>query len=93
MRQVLHDPLLVEGGNGGMKLEIAMQWNDSYNETIHSFANSINTIEGGTHLAGFKVPEFVEFTDEPLPRNAAGKLLKNVLRGTGAVPFDTKSLG
>jgi DNA gyrase subunit B len=53
-RQVLHEPFLIEGGNGGMKLEIAMQWNDSYNETIHSFANSINTIEGGTHLAGFK---------------------------------------
>ncbi len=53
-RQVLHEPILIEGGNGGMKLEIAMQWNDSYNETIHSFANSINTIEGGTHLAGFK---------------------------------------
>jgi steroid-24-oyl-CoA synthetase len=41
------------------------------------------------HLASFKVPEFVEFTDEPLPRNPAGKLLKNVLRGSGAVPFDT----
>jgi len=37
-----------------MMLEVAMQWNDSYNETIHSFCNSINTIEGGTHLAGFK---------------------------------------
>jgi long-chain acyl-CoA synthetase len=33
------------------------------------------------HLARFKVPEFVEFTDQPLPRNAAGKLLKNQLRG------------
>jgi len=53
-RQTLHEPFLIEGGNGGLKLEIAMQWNDSYNETIHSFANSINTIEGGTHLAGFK---------------------------------------
>jgi long-chain acyl-CoA synthetase len=41
------------------------------------------------HLASFKVPEIVEFTDEPLPRNPAGKLLKNVLRGRGAVPFDT----
>jgi len=41
------------------------------------------------HLASFKVPEFVEFTDEPLPRNAAGKLMKNVLRGTGKSPFDT----
>jgi long-chain acyl-CoA synthetase len=45
------------------------------------------------HLASFKVPEFVEFTDAPLPRNPAGKLLKNVLRGQGAVPFDTESLG
>ena len=44
------------------------------------------------HLASFKVPELVEFTDEPLPRNAAGKLLKNLLRGTGAVPFDAANL-
>ena len=33
------------------------------------------------HMAAFKVPEFVVFSDDPLPRNAAGKLLKNVLRG------------
>ena len=45
------------------------------------------------HMASFKVPEFVEFTEELLPRNAAGKLLKNALRGKGAVPFDTKNLG
>ena len=44
------------------------------------------------HLASFKVPEFVEFTDEPLPRNPAGKILKNVLRGEGSVTFDTESL-
>jgi acyl-CoA synthetase (AMP-forming)/AMP-acid ligase II len=43
------------------------------------------------HLASFKVPEIVEFTDEPLPRNPAGKLLKNALRGRGAVPFDTRT--
>jgi long-chain acyl-CoA synthetase len=41
------------------------------------------------HLASFKVPEFVEFTDRPLPRNPAGKLLKNVLRGRGEAPLDT----
>jgi long-chain acyl-CoA synthetase len=40
------------------------------------------------HMASFKVPEFVEFTDEPLPRNPAGKILKNALRGSGKVPFD-----
>jgi long-chain acyl-CoA synthetase len=43
------------------------------------------------HLARFKVPEIVEFTEEALPRNPAGKLLKNALRGRGAVPFDTTS--
>ena len=44
------------------------------------------------HMAAFKVPEFVDFTDDPLPRNAAGKLLKNVLRGKGDVPLDTRKL-
>ena len=38
-------------------------------------------------LAGFKVPAYIDFVDEPLPRNASGKLLKNVLRGTGEVSF------
>ena len=53
-RQALHPPVYIEGESNGTLLEIALQWNDSYAETIHSFANSINTIEGGTHLAGFK---------------------------------------
>ena len=54
-RQVLHpQPIYVEGESNGVFLEIALQWNDSYNETIYSFANSINTVEGGTHMVGFK---------------------------------------
>ena len=53
-RQTLHDPIYFEGTNEGVHLEVALQWNDSYNETIFSFANSINTVEGGTHLAGFR---------------------------------------
>ncbi len=43
-------------------------------------------------MASFKVPEVVEFIDKPLPRNPAGKLLKNLLRGKGAVAFDTSLL-
>jgi long-chain acyl-CoA synthetase len=39
------------------------------------------------HLASFKVPEQVEFIEQPLPRNPAGKILKNLLRGTGKTPF------
>ena len=38
----------------GMELEIALQWNDSYSESIYSYCNNINTIEGGTHLIGFR---------------------------------------
>ena len=45
------------------------------------------------HMARFKVPEFVEFTADPLPRNAAGKLLKNVLRGSGAAPRSAENFG
>jgi long-chain acyl-CoA synthetase len=44
------------------------------------------------HLADFKVPEFVEFTEKPLPRNPAGKILKNLLRGTAAVAFEEEDL-
>lgn len=44
------------------------------------------------HLAGFEVPEFVEFRHEPLPRNPAGELLENVVRGTDAVPFHAGDL-
>ena len=54
-RQALHPkPISIEGASGDVYLEMAMQWNDSYNENVYSFANSINTVEGGTHLAGFK---------------------------------------
>ncbi len=41
----------------------------------------------GETLANFKVPRYVEFSDGKLPRNASGKLLKNVLRGEGEVSF------
>ncbi|MCC7144937.1 MAG: DNA topoisomerase (ATP-hydrolyzing) subunit B [Phycisphaeraceae bacterium] len=56
-KNVLHlEPVCfkTEDAQTGLICEIALQYNDSYNETILSFANNINTIEGGTHLSGFK---------------------------------------
>jgi DNA gyrase subunit B len=48
------EPLLIESSREGVLLEISLQWNDGYAENIYSFANNINTTDGGTHLVGFK---------------------------------------
>ena len=54
-KQVLHDkPIYMEDDRNGVHMEIGLQYNDAYSETIFSFANNINTIDGGTHLSGFR---------------------------------------
>ncbi|MDK2892200.1 DNA topoisomerase (ATP-hydrolyzing) subunit B [Methanohalophilus sp.] len=54
-RNALHEkPIYFEREKEGTEVEIAIQYTDSYSEHIYSFANNINTHEGGTHLAGFK---------------------------------------
>ncbi len=54
-KDVVHKPpVYLKGGREGLEVEIALQWNTSYAETIFSFANNINTIEGGTHVTGLK---------------------------------------
>ncbi|MDF2835809.1 MAG: gyrase, subunit [Paenibacillus sp.] len=54
-REALHEtPIYVEGSKDHIQVEVALQYNDSYTENIYSFANNINTHEGGTHESGFK---------------------------------------
>jgi DNA gyrase subunit B len=54
-KTAIHSPVVyLQGEKDGVDIEIAMQWNDGYTENTFSFANNINTIEGGTHLIGFK---------------------------------------
>ncbi|RMF76114.1 MAG: DNA topoisomerase (ATP-hydrolyzing) subunit B [Acidobacteria bacterium] len=54
-RQPLHEPPIhIEGEKDDVQVDIALQYNESYQETVLSFANSINTTEGGTHLSGFR---------------------------------------
>src|SRR6266566_2584421 len=54
-KQILHDkPIYMEDDRNGVHMEIGLQYNDAYSETIFSFANNINTVDGGTHLSGFR---------------------------------------
>jgi DNA gyrase subunit B len=50
----LHKPIYVAKDGDGVQLEVALQYNDSFDDNIFSFCNNINTVEGGTHLIGFK---------------------------------------
>jgi DNA gyrase subunit B len=54
-KTVLHDkPIVMEASRDNVEIEIALQYNDSYSETVFSFANNINTVDGGSHLSGFR---------------------------------------
>lgn len=63
-KETLHpEPIYVEGKKDNILVEIAMQYNDGYTENIFSFANNIDTVEGGTHLVGFKTALTRVFND------------------------------
>ena len=52
--KLMEEPICMEGEKNGIPVEVAMQYNTSYSENLHSYVNNINTIEGGTHLTGFR---------------------------------------
>ncbi len=52
--KLIDEPIYMEGDKGGIPVEVAMLYNSSFSENLHSYVNNINTHEGGTHLAGFR---------------------------------------
>jgi len=75
---VLHKPIFLEGIKNEVKIEVSIQYNDTFTEKIFSFANNINTIEGGSHLIGFKaaltrtINQYA--TNGNLPKNLQAKI-------------------
>ncbi len=71
----LHDPIHIEGDKNDVQIEVAIQYNDTYNEKLYSFANNIRTIEGGFHVSGFKaaltrtVNAYITSGTNNLPKN------------------------
>ena len=71
-------PVYIEGVKNGSTVEVALQWNDSFNESVFTFANNIHTPEGGTHLAGF--------------RNALTRVINDYGRKTGMLKANDANL-
>ncbi|MEK4975615.1 DNA topoisomerase (ATP-hydrolyzing) subunit B [Bacillus sp. FSL K6-6540] len=78
-KEALHeDPIYVEGSRDNIQVEVSLQYNDSYTENIYSFANNINTHEGGTHESGFK--------------SALTRIINDYARKTGLIKDNTSNL-
>jgi DNA gyrase subunit B len=83
-RSVLHKPIFMEGIKNDVQIEIAIQYNDAYTEKLFSFANNINTVEGGFHLIGFKagltrsINQYA--TNGNLPKNMQAKITGDDVR-------------
>ena len=71
-------PIVMSGERDGIVVEIALQWNDSYTEATYTFANNINTTEGGTHLSGFRAALTRTINNYATRNNLAEKLTESV---------------
>ena len=78
-RTVVNDkPIYMSGERDGIVVEIALQWNDSYTEATYTFANNINTTEGGTHLSGFRAALTRTINHYATRNNLAEKLSESI---------------
>ena len=90
-RKVLHEnPIYIYGESKDISIEIAMQWTDGFSESIHTFANNINTVEGGAHLVGFRSALTRTLNDYSrsngyLKANAEGLTGEDVREGLSAI--------
>ncbi|MFQ5465400.1 MAG: DNA topoisomerase (ATP-hydrolyzing) subunit B [Thermodesulfobacteriota bacterium] len=75
----------ISGERGDIQMELALQWTTSYNENVHTFANNINTTEGGTHLVGFK-----SALTRTINAYATGRNLLKDLKDTGLQGDDVR---
>ena len=73
-------PIFMQGQKDRIDVEIALQWNDAYSEAVYSFANNINTHEGGTHLSGFR-SALTRTINHYASANALAKDLKESIGG------------
>ena len=71
-------PIYMSGERDNITVEIALQWNDSYTEATYTFANNINTTEGGTHLSGFRAALTRTINNYATRNNLAEKLSESV---------------
>jgi DNA gyrase subunit B len=71
-------PIYMVGERDGIEVQIALQWNDAYTETTYTFANNINTTEGGTHLSGFRAALTRTINHYASKNNLADKLAESV---------------
>jgi DNA gyrase subunit B len=80
----LHKPIFMEGTKSDVQIEVAIQYNDTYTEKLFSFANNINTVEGGFHLIGFKAGLTRTIngyaTNGNLPKNLQAKIIGDDVR-------------
>ena len=90
----LHKPVYIEGEKNDVQIEVSLQYNDTYTEKIFSFANNINTHEGGFHLIGFKaaltrtINQYA--TNGNLPKNLKSKITGDDVR-EGSLPLSVSA--